>query len=174
MEVFLCQVQKDSIFLRKSRSPFCYNLLLCFSLSGQRYSTFLRKIRSPFCSNPLLCFSLSGQKDSTFLRKSRSSFCSNLLLLFSIEKTSTKCGGFLLAGAEGFEPSTKVLETHVLPLHHAPIAFATVALYENSAPFVKVYFSLSSAQYNTKTVFPIYPIVLLMIHHIYFPLGVIT
>ena len=25
-----------------------------------------------------------------------------------------------LAGAEGFEPSTKVLETHVLPLHHAP------------------------------------------------------
>ena len=29
--------------------------------------------------------------------------------------------GFLAsAGAEGFEPSTKVLETHVLPLHHAP------------------------------------------------------
>ena len=27
---------------------------------------------------------------------------------------------FHLAGAEGFEPSTKVLETHVLPLHHAP------------------------------------------------------
>ena len=26
-----------------------------------------------------------------------------------------------LAGAEGFEPSTKVLETHVLPLHHAPM-----------------------------------------------------
>jgi hypothetical protein len=25
-----------------------------------------------------------------------------------------------LAGAEGLEPSTKVLETHVLPLHHAP------------------------------------------------------
>ena len=25
-----------------------------------------------------------------------------------------------MAGAEGFEPSTKVLETHVLPLHHAP------------------------------------------------------
>ena len=46
-----------------------------------------------------------------------------------------------MAGAEGFEPSTKVLETHVLPLHHAPIAFATVALYENSSPFVKVYFS---------------------------------
>ena len=35
-----------------------------------------------------------------------------------------------LAGAEGFEPSTKVLETHVLPLHHAPIAFATALLYE--------------------------------------------
>ena len=27
---------------------------------------------------------------------------------------------FILAGAEGLEPSTKVLETHVLPLHHAP------------------------------------------------------
>ena len=26
----------------------------------------------------------------------------------------------LLAGAEGLEPSTKVLETHVLPLHHTP------------------------------------------------------
>ena len=26
-----------------------------------------------------------------------------------------------LAGAEGLEPSTKVLETHVLPLHHAPV-----------------------------------------------------
>ena len=28
-----------------------------------------------------------------------------------------------LAGAEGLEPSTKVLETHVLPLHHAPMRF---------------------------------------------------
>ena len=27
---------------------------------------------------------------------------------------------FEVAGAEGFEPSTKVLETHVLPLHQAP------------------------------------------------------
>ena len=27
----------------------------------------------------------------------------------------------LMAGAEGLEPSTKVLETHVLPLHHAPM-----------------------------------------------------
>ena len=26
-----------------------------------------------------------------------------------------------LAGAEGLEPSTKVLETHVLPLHHGSI-----------------------------------------------------
>ena len=25
-----------------------------------------------------------------------------------------------MAGAEGLEPSTKVLETHVLPLHHTP------------------------------------------------------
>ena len=31
-----------------------------------------------------------------------------------------RSAGFLRAGAEGFEPSTKVLETHVLPLHHAP------------------------------------------------------
>ena len=30
---------------------------------------------------------------------------------------------FTLAGAEGLEPSTKVLETHVLPLHHAPTGF---------------------------------------------------
>ena len=38
------------------------------------------------------------------------------------EKTSIQDGGFFMAGAEGFEPSTKVLETHVLPLHHAPIS----------------------------------------------------
>ena len=37
---------------------------------------------------------------------------------------------FSLAGAEGFEPSTKVLETHVLPLHHAP-KVTTLALYEH-------------------------------------------
>ena len=30
-----------------------------------------------------------------------------------------------MAGAEGLEPSTKVLETHVLPLHHAPTFFRT-------------------------------------------------
>ena len=30
--------------------------------------------------------------------------------------------GIFVAGEEGFEPSTKVLETHVLPLHHSPIA----------------------------------------------------
>ena len=48
-----------------------------------------------------------------------------------------------MAGAEGFEPSTKVLETHVLPLHHAPIAFATVALYEKTYHFVKVIFCIS-------------------------------
>ena len=29
---------------------------------------------------------------------------------------------FLSAGQEGLEPSTKVLETHVLPLHHCPKA----------------------------------------------------
>ena len=31
---------------------------------------------------------------------------------------------FFLAGAEGLEPSTKVLETHVLPLHHTPTLIA--------------------------------------------------
>ena len=34
----------------------------------------------------------------------------------------------LLAGAEGLEPSTKVLETHVLPLHHTPKAENTIPL----------------------------------------------
>ena len=48
------------------------------------------------------------------------------------------------AGAEGFEPSTKVLETHVLPLHHAPIAFATVGLYVKGNRFVKDYFRESA------------------------------
>ena len=52
-----------------------------------------------------------------------------------------------MAGAEGFEPSTKVLETHVLPLHHAPIAFATVALYEKTYHFVKVIFCLSCVSF---------------------------
>ena len=38
-----------------------------------------------------------------------------------------------LAGAEGLEPSTKVLETHVLPLHHAPSA--TIWNYTRPSPF---------------------------------------
>ena len=36
------------------------------------------------------------------------------------EKKSAAFATDLLAGAEGLEPSTKVLETHVLPLHHTP------------------------------------------------------
>lgn len=32
-----------------------------------------------------------------------------------------------VAGAEGLEPSTKVLETHVLPLHHTPKHFFIIA-----------------------------------------------
>lgn len=35
--------------------------------------------------------------------------------------------GSSMAGAEGLEPSTKVLETHVLPLHHAPMRFVRIA-----------------------------------------------
>ena len=47
-----------------------------------------------------------------------------------------------MAGAEGLEPSTKVLETHVLPLHHAPSLFSErVLLYtlsqQMSIPFLK-------------------------------------
>ena len=34
---------------------------------------------------------------------------------------------FFLAGAEGLEPSTKVLETHVLPLHHTPKHLFSIA-----------------------------------------------
>ena len=33
-----------------------------------------------------------------------------------------------LAGAEGLEPSRTVLETAMLPLHHAPMKFATLVL----------------------------------------------
>lgn len=33
-----------------------------------------------------------------------------------------------VAGAEGLEPSTKVLETHVLPLHHAPKTWGIIAV----------------------------------------------
>lgn len=36
------------------------------------------------------------------------------------KKTSTLCGCFL-AGAEGIEPTSKVLETFVLPLNDAPL-----------------------------------------------------
>ncbi len=86
-------------------------------------------------------FFWQGQKDSPFLRKSGVGSDSTLCclhyrpvrILYSLpantKKTSTQGGDFFLAGAEGFEPSTKVLETHVLPLHHAPIAFATAIVY---------------------------------------------
>ena len=71
-------------------------------------------------------------------------------------------GGFRVAGAEGFEPSTKVLETHVLPLHHAPIAFATVALYEKTHHFVKVFFilplSLSSCLFSLSFIYFLYTV----------------
>ena len=47
-----------------------------------------------------------------------------------------------MAGAEGFEPSTKVLETHVLPLHHAPLV-ATDCIIRKEDRFVKRVFTLS-------------------------------
>ena len=75
-------------------------------------------------------FIWQGQKDSPFLRKSEAGSDSTLCclhsrpvrILYSVpnEKPPQRVEAFHLAGAEGFEPSTKVLETHVLPLHHAP------------------------------------------------------
>ena len=43
---------------------------------------------------------------------------------------------FFLAGAVGFEPTTKVLETHVLPLHHAPKHLHSIAW---RLPFVNAF-----------------------------------
>ena len=37
-----------------------------------------------------------------------------------IKKSLSFSGKALMAGALGLEPRTKVLETHVLPLHHTP------------------------------------------------------
>ena len=37
------------------------------------------------------------------------------------------------AGEEGFEPSTKVLETHVLPLHHSPVCHTRGIIIERAA-----------------------------------------
>ena len=44
-----------------------------------------------------------------------------------------------MAGAEGLEPSTKVLETHVLPLHHTPTLGNGYIVLHNGA-FVKLFF----------------------------------
>ena len=55
--------------------------------------------------------------------------------------TATLCGSSLQAGAEGFEPSTKVLETHVLPLHHAPTRLPTVNILSDEGRNVKHKFS---------------------------------
>ena len=44
-----------------------------------------------------------------------------------------------MAGAEGFEPSTKVLETHVLPLHHAPSLSRTRHIIYGNARFVNTF-----------------------------------
>ena len=46
-----------------------------------------------------------------------------------------------MAGEEGFEPSTKVLETHVLPLHHSPIAHATWIIIGHLRRFVNRFFA---------------------------------
>ena len=53
-------------------------------------------------------------KGTVFTAVLFSSFCKKRI------KKSAAFATDLLAGAEGLEPSTKVLETHVLPLHHTP------------------------------------------------------
>ena len=45
-----------------------------------------------------------------------------LILIFAKEKTGRIRFVYIMAGAEGIEPSSKVLETSVLPLNHAPTA----------------------------------------------------
>ena len=42
-----------------------------------------------------------------------------------------------VAGAEGLEPSTKVLETHVLPLHHTPMSSRDFYIISQNGPCVK-------------------------------------
>ncbi len=81
-----------------------------------------------FCNRPFW----QGQKDSfssldarrsgrLYRAKGHGIHCRPILVL--LQETNKKIGYIaadLLAGAEGLEPSTKVLETHVLPLHHTP------------------------------------------------------
>ncbi len=45
-----------------------------------------------------------------------------LISFFEKRKTGTIRFVYIMAGAEGIEPSSKVLETSVLPLNHAPTA----------------------------------------------------
>ena len=47
-----------------------------------------------------------------------------------------------MAGAEGLEPSTKVLETHVLPLHHAPMFSRTGFIIQEIRSFVNTQVSI--------------------------------
>ena len=65
-------------------------------------------------------------------------FCKNIK-----KRTETLYQSFspFMAGEEGFEPSTKVLETHVLPLHHSPIAHATWIIIGHLRRFVNRFFA---------------------------------
>ena len=60
----------------------------------------------------------------------------------ALEKRPSLSGRALMAGAEGLEPSTKVLETHVLPLHHAPMFSRTGFIIQEIRSFVNTQVSI--------------------------------
>lgn len=47
---------------------------------------------------------------------------SSFVSFFSLYKNPQRLLRNFLAGAVGIEPTTKVLETSVIPFHHAPVA----------------------------------------------------
>ena len=65
-----------------------------------------------------------GVKHYALLKKAqkRKRYCLVRLESPCKTKKDPKVFGCVLAGAEGIEPSSKVLETSVLPLNHAPTA----------------------------------------------------
>ena len=73
-------------------------------------------------------------------------------MYLSIEKAASSQKPLILAGAVGFEPTTKVLETHVLPLHHAPKHFFSISwVYA----FVNAFFKLLKIPVFSDLFFPV-------------------
>ena len=68
--------------------------------------------------------------------------CTLLLCRKCNKKTADSLRNRLMAGAEGLEPSTKVLETHVLPLHHAPMFSRTGFIIQEIRSFVNTQVSI--------------------------------